>query len=49
MRDSQLFDLLQHCEWADAALWKAVHTADETDDARTDDKIVGWLHHIHLV
>ncbi|MDA8018965.1 MAG: hypothetical protein MPN21_16105 [Thermoanaerobaculia bacterium] len=44
MRDSQLFDLLQHCEWADSALWRAVVAADVADE-----KTVGWLHHVHLV
>lgn len=49
MRDSQLFELLQHCEWADATLWKAALSADDALADDENDQIVGWLHHIHLV
>jgi len=37
-------DLVRHMEWADAVVWRAV-LASET--ARADEKVRGWLHHIH--
>lgn len=49
MRDSQLFDLLVHCEWADATLWRAVLGADRLAADDDDTRLVDWLHHIHMV
>lgn len=49
MRDSQLFELLQHCEWADATMWKSVLASEEVLADDQGDKVVGWMHHIHLV
>lgn len=39
-------DLLDHLEWADAAMWKAVL---DCEAAGGDEKLGAWLYHIHLV
>jgi uncharacterized damage-inducible protein DinB len=43
---TDLLDLTGHLEWADALVWSAVQQADA---ARTDARVRGWLHHVHLV
>lgn len=43
---SSLMDLLQHMQWADAAVWRAVLAADA---ARADENLRARLHHLHMV
>jgi uncharacterized damage-inducible protein DinB len=38
--------LYRHMEWADALVWKAVLASDI---ASRDEKLQGYLHHLHLV
>ncbi len=45
-RIAWLDDLARHSEWADAKIWTAVLA---TPPACTDERILGWLHHVHLV
>ncbi len=45
-RIAWLDDLARHSEWADARTWTAVLAAPA---ARTDERILAWLHHVHLV
>jgi uncharacterized damage-inducible protein DinB len=47
MRASQLLnDLFLHMEWADATVWRSVL---DSPAASADQRIKGWLHHIHMV
>lgn len=39
-------DLMEHCQWADAELWRAVLAHS---DGPLDPKVHFWLHHIHTV
>lgn len=39
-------DLLEHLHWADATMWTAVL---ECEDAGEDEKLIGWLYHLHVV
>lgn len=41
-----LLDLAAHMEFADALVWS---TALQSRQARDDERIKGWLHHIHTV
>ena len=41
-----LNDLIQHMEWADATVWRAVL---KSPGAATDERIRNWLYHIHMV
>jgi uncharacterized damage-inducible protein DinB len=45
LRDD-LLDLTAHMEWADALVWS---TTLQSGAARADDRVKGWLHHIHTV
>lgn len=42
----ELDDLVRHMEWADAQVWS---TTLQSGPARADDRVRGWLHHIHTV
>lgn len=44
-RDDVL-QLVTHMEWADALVWGTVL---QSGPARADDRVRGWLHHIHTV
>lgn len=39
-------DLVEHLQWADAEIWRAVLTQSE---GAVDPKVHFWLHHIHTV
>jgi uncharacterized damage-inducible protein DinB len=39
-------DLYRHMEWADSSVWKAVM---ECERAKSDEKLLGCLTHLHLV
>ena len=39
-------DLYRHMEWADSTVWKAVM---ECEEAKSDEKLLRYLTHIHLV
>jgi uncharacterized damage-inducible protein DinB len=41
-----LRDLVEHAEWADAALWSCVLA---TPEAARDPRCLEWLHHVHRV
>jgi len=41
-----LLELAAHMEWADALVWS---TTLQSGPARADERIRGWLHHIHTV
>jgi uncharacterized damage-inducible protein DinB len=43
---NDLLDLAAHMEWADALVWG---TTLQSGPARADDRVRGWLHHIHTV
>jgi uncharacterized damage-inducible protein DinB len=42
----ELIALAAHMEWADALVWS---TALQSRAAREDDRLRGWLHHLHTV
>ena len=42
----ELLELAAHMEWADALVWS---TTLQSGPARADERIRGWLHHIHTV
>lgn len=42
----ELLDLIAHMEWADAQVWS---TTLQSGPARADDRLRGWLFHIHTV
>lgn len=42
----ELLELMSHMEWADALVWG---TTLQSGQARADERIRGWLHHIHTV
>ena len=42
----ELLELAAHMEWADALVWS---TTLQSGPARADDRLRGWLHHIHTV
>lgn len=46
MNLSDLKDLYQHMEWADALVWRAVFSSS---DAGADEKIRDYFYHLHLV
>jgi uncharacterized damage-inducible protein DinB len=41
-----VLELAAHMEWADALVWS---TTLQSGPARADERIRGWLHHIHTV
>lgn len=43
---TDLTGLTRHMEWADAIAWRSVLSSPE---ARDDERIRFWLHHIHMV
>ena len=45
LRD-ELLELTAHMEWADALVWS---TTLQSGQARADERIRGWLHHMHTV
>lgn len=45
-RRDDLLDLANHMEWADALVWS---TTLQSGPARADERVKGWLHHIHTV
>lgn len=45
LRD-ELLDLAAHMEWADALVWS---TTLQSGPARADERVKGWLHHLHTV
>lgn len=42
----ELSELMAHMEWADALVWS---TTLQSGPARGDERLRGWLHHIHTV
>ncbi len=42
----EVLELAAHMEWADALVWS---TTLQSGPARADERIRGWLHHIHTV
>ncbi len=42
----ELLELTAHMEWADALVWS---TTLQSGPARADERLRGWLHHIHTV
>ena len=42
----ELIGLAAHMEWADALVWSTVL---QSSAARDDEKVRGWLHHLHTV
>ena len=42
----ELLELAAHMEWADALVWS---TTLQSGPARADERIRGWLHHLHTV
>lgn len=42
----ELLELMAHMEWADALVWS---TTLQSGQARADERLRGWLHHIHTV
>ncbi|MBP7778536.1 MAG: damage-inducible protein DinB [Acidobacteria bacterium] len=42
----ELLELAAHMEWADALVWS---TTLQSGPARGDERLRGWLHHIHTV
>lgn len=44
--DNELMELAAHMEWADALVWS---TTLQSGPARADERVKGWLFHIHTV
>ncbi|MEZ5293022.1 MAG: DinB family protein [Vicinamibacterales bacterium] len=42
----ELLELAAHMEWADALVWS---TTLQSGPARADERVKGWLHHMHTV
>ncbi len=45
-QQNEWLELAAHMEWADALVWS---TTLQSGPARADERIRGWLHHIHTV
>jgi uncharacterized damage-inducible protein DinB len=46
MNIDYITDLYRHMEWADSAVWKAIL---ECEPAKSDEKLITYLTHIHIV